>query len=52
MALSRKTTYREGLMEPKATQAGTVKDLATTTKSAGMQVAVDIHQGRRTGREK
>jgi multidrug efflux pump subunit AcrA (membrane-fusion protein) len=48
MALSRKTTYREGLMEPKATQAGTVKDLATTTKSAGMQVAVDIHQGRRT----
>ena len=32
-----KTTYREGLMELKAPQAGTVKDLATTTQGAVVQ---------------
>lgn len=32
-----KTTYREGLMELKAPQAGTVKDLATTTEGAVVQ---------------
>ena len=32
-----KTTYREGLMELKAPQAGTVKDLATTTNGAVVQ---------------
>jgi hemolysin D len=32
-----KTTYREGLMELKAPQAGTVKDLSTTTEGAVVQ---------------
>jgi HlyD family secretion protein len=32
-----KTTYREGLMELKAPQAGTVKDIATTTEGAVVQ---------------
>lgn len=32
-----KTTYREGLMELKAPQAGTVKDLVTTTEGAVVQ---------------
>ena len=32
-----KTTYREGLMEHKAPQAGTVNDLATTTEGAVVQ---------------
>jgi hemolysin D len=32
-----KTTYREGLMELKAPQAGTVKDVATTTEGAVVQ---------------
>ena len=32
-----KTTYREGLMELRAPQAGTIKDIATTTEGAVVQ---------------